>query len=241
MKSLEIEGKTVDEAIEKACKEFHVGREKLSIEILTEKTPGLLGLVGSKKVKIRATLLSLDEALLEQPSEFHVTLDSEELPTEESKSLTRGEDLVLRAKTFLQGIIKRMGLEGEVVAEERDDQIVLTICGNGSGLLIGKRGQNLDALQYLVNKAILKSANEGKMIVVDMEDYRRRREEALISLAKKLGEKVKKTKKAISLSNLNAHNRRIIHMALKGDPELTTKSRGEGELRKLIIVPTKKG
>ena len=107
--------------------------------------------------------------------------------------------------------------------------------------MIGRRGQNLDAIQYIVNKAVHKSAHDRKIIIVDTESYRRRREESLAALAAKIGEKVKKTKKAVSLSYLNAHSRRIIHMALQNDDSLTTKSRGEGEYRKIIIVPAKKG
>jgi len=78
------------------------------------------------------------------------------------------------------------------------------------------------------------------MIVIDTEAYRKRREESLVSLAGKLGEKVKKTKKAVTVSHMNAHDRRIIHMALQNDASLTTKSRGEGEYRKIVILPAKK-
>jgi spoIIIJ-associated protein len=145
-----------------------------------------------------------------------------------------------QAKAILDGLLLRMHLDCPVTVEESADKIILNINGNGGGLLIGRRGQNLDAIQYIVNKAVHKSANGRKIIIVDTESYRRRREESLVALAAKIGEKVKKTKKAVSLSYLNAHSRRIIHMALQNDVSLTTKSRGEGEYRKIIIVPAKK-
>jgi spoIIIJ-associated protein len=134
-----------------------------------------------------------------------------------------------------------MNLHCPVAIEETPDTIILNIQGDGSGLLIGKRGQNLDAIQYIVNKALTRFSNNRKMIIIDTETYRKRREESLVSLAGKLAEKVKKTKKAITLSHLNAHDRRIIHLALQNDILLMTKSRGEGDYRKIVIMPSKKG
>lgn len=247
MKSLEVEGKTIDEAIEKACNEFQVSREKLNIEIISEKTSGFLGIVGNKKAKIKATLLSFDEALSGY-SATSTPVAASQRPAGSISSAPSREEVPIgpvaeKAKEILDGLLLRMHLDFPVTVEESADQIILNISGNGDGggLLIGRRGQNLDAIQYIVNKAVHKSANGRKIIVVDTESYRQRREESLVALAAEIGEKVKKTKKAVSLSYLNAHSRRIIHMALQNDASLTTKSRGEGEYRKLIIVPAKKG
>src|SRR4030043_399557 len=200
--TLEIEGKSIDDAIEKACREFGVAREKLNIEIISEDSGGFLGIL-SKKAKIRASLLSLDMdfAFTDHP---------------QAKSESR-------------------------IKIETPEKIVLNIEGNDTGLLIGKRGQNLDALQYILNKALNKSDNQRKMIMVDAEEYRKRREESLLSLAERKRQKVKKTRKAVSLGHMSAHDRRIIHLALQEDSSLTTKSRGEGEYRKIIILPAKKG
>ena len=151
------------------------------------------------------------------------------------------EDFAGRAKRILEGILQRMNLNCPVTVEETPDAVILNILGDGSGLLIGKRGQNLDAIQYIVNKASTRFGNSRKMIIIDTEAYRKRREESLISLAEKLAEKVKKTKKAITLSHLNAHDRRIIHLTLQNDTVLTTKSRGEGDYRKIVIMPSRKG
>jgi spoIIIJ-associated protein len=128
-----------------------------------------------------------------------------------------------------------------VTVEETDEAVILNIQGDGGGLLIGKRGQNLDAIQYIVNKAIHHTVNGNKMIVVDTEEYRKRREEALIALAARLGEKARKTRKPVTVGHMNAHDRRVIHMAIQNDETLTTKSRGEGEYRKIVILPARRG
>ena len=243
METLEIEGKTIDEAIEKACLEFNVAREKLNIEIISEGTAGFLGL-GGKRANIRASIMSLDVTLntpLEQPQK----MIQEETPDDPDygkfmETEDAGESVGMKAKMFLEGILSRMNLSCSVTFEETSEVIVLNIKGDGSGLLIGKRGQNLDAIQYIVNRAVRKSANVPKMIVVDTEEYRKRRKDSLVALAEKIGEKVKKTKKVVTLSYLNARDRRIIHLALQNEKLLTTKSRGEGEYRKIVIMPAKK-
>jgi spoIIIJ-associated protein len=244
MESLEVEGKTIDEAIEKACSEFGVPREKLNIEIISDGASGFLGL-GSKKAKIRASIMSIDMTIDAPPEQSRkavqkkppVSLDfTQSVVTEESAETT-----ATKAKRILEGILSRMSLDCPVTIEETPDTIILNIKGDGSGLLIGKRGQNLDAIQYIVNKAISKYADNRKMIVVDTEGYRKRREESLIALAANLAEKVKKSKKALTVGHMNAHDRRIIHLALQNDESLTTKSRGEGEFRKIVIMPVKKG
>ena len=246
MKAVEIDGKTIDEAIEKACSDFGVSRDKLHIEILSEGASGFLGLLGSKKAKIKASLMSLDMTIDTPPGPSKTITKAKKheesvAPASLEKAADKsGETVALRAKTILEGILAAMGIHTPVSVEETEDSILLNIQGEGGGLLIGRRGQNLDAIQYIVNKAANRSANGRKMIIIDTEAYRKRREESLIALAEKLGEKVKKTKKAITVSHMNAHDRRIIHMALQNDESLTTKSRGEGEYRKILIIPSKR-
>jgi len=246
MKAVEIDGKTIDEAIEKACSDFGVSRDKLHIEIISEGTSGFLGLLGSKKAKIKASLMSLEMTIDIPPGPSKTITKAKKheesvAPASLEKAADQsGETVALRAKTILEGILAAMGINTPVSVEETEDSILLNIQGDGGGLLIGRRGQNLDAIQYIVNKAANRSANGRKMIIIDTEAYRKRREESLIALAEKLGEKVKKTKKAITVSHMNAHDRRIIHMALQNDESLTTKSRGEGEYRKILIIPSKR-
>ena len=278
---IEIEGKTVDEAIEKACARFGVPREKLSIDIISEGTSGFLGL-GSKKAKILAGLLTLD--IVDETSLTPPKVAREEKPvqpavTEKETEIVRpplragrgseptspppavqtpvmqtpaaqekrpepksedGEAIGLKAKEILNELLSRMSIPSPIKMEETDEAVILNIQGDGDGLLIGKRGQNLDALQHIVNKAVNKVTNSKKMIVVDTEAYRKRREESLVTLAERLGQKVKKTRKTVTVTNMNAHDRRIIHMTLQGDAALLTKSRGEGEYRKIIIMPARR-
>ena len=250
METHEIEGKTIDEAIEKACRDFGVSRDKLNIEILLEGSSGFLGL-GSKKAKIKAGLLSIDATLAmplspqpeatEKEPALEITPAAFDRPVAVDRPpAAKDNGIGERARTVLEGILTHMGIAAPVSVEETAESILLNIQGDGGGLLIGRRGQNLDAIQYIVNKAANRSLNGRKMIVIDTEAYRKRREESLVSLAEKLAEKVKKTKKAVTVSHMNAHARRIIHMALQNDASLTTKSRGEGEYRKIVIIPSKK-
>lgn len=272
MEVIEIEGKSIDEAIENACSAFQVPREKLNIEIISEGSPGFLG-IGAKKALIRANLLTIDMMLDDPPlarlavkpktrqSSVHVsdpalkrkTIRVPEVQDQKATphapaarpvlSMTGGdgEPAKEKAKRVLNGILTRMQIDSPVAVEETEEAIILNIKGDGSGLLIGKRGQNLDAIQYIVNKAVHHSVNGHKMIVIDTEDYRERREESLVAMAMKLGEKVKKTKKPVTVGHMNAHDRRIIHLAIQNDATLTTKSRGEGEYRKILILPARKG
>ena len=298
MEGIEIEGKTIDEAIEKACREFQVPREKLNIEIIAEGNPGFLGL-GAKKARIRAGLLSIDmtidAAFSRTESPAPVRVEKFAAPTPEGNgagssaagngpkfaaptlkerpavrpvatrplvktkapesaehraaakphpalsAVDDGVPAAEKSKRLLEGLLTRMELTSPVTVEETEEAIILNIQGDGSGLLIGKRGQNLDAIQYIVNKTVHHTANGHKMIVIDTEEYRKRREESLVALAVRLGEKVKKTKKPVTVGHMNAHDRRVIHMAMQNDETLTTKSRGEGEYRKILILPARRG
>ncbi|MDP1990299.1 MAG: RNA-binding cell elongation regulator Jag/EloR [Syntrophales bacterium] len=277
MEVMEVEGKTIDEAIGNACSAFQVSREKLNIEIISEGSSGFLG-IGAKKAQIRASLLSIDRMLdapFDRPAvkpktnelSVHVSgpaskRKAAKVPEVQNQAereerkinppapavrptpvVTGGNDEPAKekAKRILEGLLTRMQIDSPVSAEETEEAIILNIKGDGSGLLIGKRGQNLDAIQYIVNKAVHHSVNGHKMIIIDTEAYRERREESLVAMAMKLGEKVKRTKKPVTVGHMNAHDRRIIHMAIQNDATLTTKSRGEGEYRKILILPARKG
>ncbi|TSA53140.1 MAG: KH domain-containing protein [Planctomycetaceae bacterium] len=242
MKILEIEGKTIDEAIERACKEFSVPREKLNIEIISEGSSGFLGLIGTQKARIKAGIISIDVDLdTSFKKTENISADtSVKIPTHERTAGDESnEAAAIRAKGILEEILTRMNLDFPVTVEETPEAVILDIKGAGNGLLIGKKGQTLDAIQYIVNRISNKHGKDRKRIIVDTEEYRKRRGETLVMLAEKLGQKVKKTNKPVTISNLNAHDRRIIHLALQTDKLLVTKSRGEGILRKIIILPSK--
>jgi len=252
MEFKEYEGKTIDEAIRKACEALNAPREKLNIEIISEGTSGFFGL-GSKKAKIKAGFLSFDTETIdssfmisEKKDEVHPVTEpiTKEAPLPVTANVPSNQDrtnlAAEKAREILEGILLRMSLDCPVTVEETEERIILNIEGDGGGLLIGKRGKNLDALQYIVSKAANRFNESKKMIIIDTETYRKRREESLIALARELGEKARRTQKPITVSHMNAHNRRIIHMTLQNEEGITTKSRGEGEFRKIVILPNRK-
>jgi spoIIIJ-associated protein len=210
MEFLEFEGKTTEEAIENACAHFQVPSEELEIEILSVGSPGIFGL-GGKKARIQAALRTEAE-----------------------------EDLLPRAREILEQVLLKMGEQASVSATQEEDRISLLIATDDAGLLIGKQGQTLDALQYLVTKMLAKQTKKKVRIAIDVEAYRARHNEALALLAKKYGEKVKRGGKAVTLNPMNPYDRRIVHMALQGDKDLKTISRGEGLYKKVVISPVKK-
>lgn len=224
MKSIEIEGKTIEEAINKACAELNAPREDLEIEVLSNGSSGFLGLVGAKKALIRATLKS----------------STEKSPSLDPASASSSDSLAEKAQKTLKEILSFLGMEAKIQIKDEPDRLRISFKGDGSGLLIGRQGQTLDALEYLVNKIVHKGAEDKKKIVVDTENYRVRREEALIKLAKRMGEKAKRTGKPVTMSPLNAQERRIVHLALQNDKALRTHSKGTGLYRKIVISPEKK-
>jgi spoIIIJ-associated protein len=127
--------------------------------------------------------------------------------------------------------------ETTVRAEHVDGSIVLSIEGDKSGLLIGRKGRTLDALQFIVNKIVNKTLESRARVVVDSENYRERRREFLVQMAVSMGEKAKKTQRPVGTNLLNPHDRRIVHLALREDDELSTKGKGDGVLKKVIILP----
>jgi spoIIIJ-associated protein len=213
MQTYEFEGKTTEEAIEKASRELDIPGEELDIEIIEPGSAGIFGLVGTRKTKIR------------------VNMQQDETGDANGK--------LEEAKKTLEDILLRMPVETTVMAEQSDGRIELRIEGDTSGLLIGRKGKTLDALQYIVNRIINKTSEEKVRVVVDSENYRQRRIDTLTQLALKIGDKTKKLRKPLTTNPLNPHDRRIIHLALKNDEKLDTRSRGEGLLKKVVIIPKK--
>jgi spoIIIJ-associated protein len=211
MCNLEFEEKSVEDAIELACKQLKLPREKLEIEIVSKGSSGIFGIVGTRKAKIRVTT---------------------KVPP---IGLTTG-----KAKEVLDEILKHIDLPMVVECEAKEGYNYLNIISNGSGLLIGKRGKTLNALQYLVSKIVSRQAGENISVIVDTENYRSKRELSLNELARQLSEKVKKSRRSLTTGPMSAQDRRVIHLALKEDHEVRTKSKGEGNLRRVVIYPVKK-
>jgi spoIIIJ-associated protein len=145
------------------------------------------------------------------------------------------------AKSVLETLLTKMGLEAAVDAREDEERITLVVGGPETGLVIGKKGQTLDALQYLVNKIVsqkLEDDEDGKPINVDSEGYRERRAESLVELAHRLAEKARRTGRPVAADPMSPADRRVIHVALADAEGLTTRSEGEGIYRHLVIIPT---
>ena len=174
-----------------------------------------------------------------------MTKEEPKLPQEENiitvvkETLSSGEENgVAVAKEALENILALIPMEGtSVLAQQVDGTINLNIEGDKSGLLIGRKGRTLDALQFIVNKIVNKSLEKRTRVLVDSENYRQRREDFLVQMALRMGDKAKKTRKPVATNLLNPHDRRIVHLALRDDNELGTKGRGEDILKKVIIIP----
>ena len=148
--------------------------------------------------------------------------------------------LLEEAKEILENILAHIQIPATVEASWEEEQIKLDISSNGSGLLIGKRGQTLHSLQFIVNKIYNRQASKKTHILVDTENYRERRRKALTEVALNLGSRAKKSGRPATSSPLSAYDRRIIHLALKDDRQVRTKSKGDGALRKVVVFPVKR-
>ncbi len=136
---------------------------------------------------------------------------------------------------FLESLFDKMGLEAKIDLTETDDSIVVEVSGPKMGILIGHRGETLDAVQYLTNLAVNRDSEKYKRVVMDTENYRRKREETLVKLAKRLSNKVQKTRKKVVLEPMNPFERRVIHSTLQKDPRVVTHSEGDEPYRKVVI------
>ncbi|MDR3588733.1 MAG: RNA-binding cell elongation regulator Jag/EloR [Negativicutes bacterium] len=214
MTSVEKTGKTVDEAIEAALAEWAVSRDQIEYTVLEEPSKGLFGLLGGKPAKVLVTLK--DE------------------PEEKKSSLPKTDPVVV-AKEFLQNVFAAMKLDVKIEKMSGLDNVTLNLRGDDLGILIGKHGQTLDALQYLTNLAAHRDSEDRMRIVIDVEDYRKRRAETLERLARRLADKVKSRGEKVVLEPMSPHERKIIHMTLQDDYRVTTYSEGEEPFRKVVI------
>lgn len=217
MENLEISAKTVDEAIQRALEQLGLSREKVEVTILKEGRTGILGL-GAEEARIRVSPL---------------------VPTPEEG------DIAETAKGVLERLLAAMGVVASVVPhpkpvveeEAATAPIALDIEGDDLGILIGRRGQTLSCLQYIVRLIVSHQTQVGAPITIDVEGYKQRRYESLQALAWRLAEQVKVKQVPFTLEPMSAYERRIIHLTLAGHPDVATHSIGVGEARKVVIVP----
>jgi spoIIIJ-associated protein len=228
MHSVEADGNSIDEAIASALTMLGTTRDRVEIEIVSNAARGLFG-IGSRKARVRATLRTPIDA--DEPLERGASAGTA-LP---QKELSAGSTAT-RAAEVLQRIIEHLGVDAAVAIQETSDHFLLELTGDSSGVLIGRRGQMLDALEYIVNRIVLRDSGATR-IVIDSQNYRARRRDALEDLARRMAEQAKNKGRSVTLNPMSPRDRRIVHLILQGDPTLSTKSSGKGYFRRLIIVP----
>lgn len=248
---VEFEDKNVESAVKKACEELNIPREKLKHDVISYGSTGIFGLVGTKKARIRVTLPELSPKIaLEKTNEEQQNESPYEKPIEsvepgieivhdEDWDHSVPDDPVDLGREALQKIIDLITTDATISKEEHSNRIVFNVSGGNSAVLIGKRGQTLEAIQYLVEKIVNKNRKGRVVIHIDVEGYLEKRRISLQRLAVRMAEKVKSTGKPSALGQMNAHDRRIVHIALQDDNRVRTQSKGEGFLKKLVIFPKK--
>jgi spoIIIJ-associated protein len=246
MRSVESEGGSIDEAIQRALDTLRVPREQVEIEILENATRGLFG-IGSRRARVRATVRQSLEATIRATAEApasRVSRETSPAPDSRASAVSR-ENAVVRAQEVLEAILRHL-VDGPPIIQEvagspegqADGTIHLSLSASDSGMIIGRRGQTLDAMEHLVSRIVFRDDGErGLRIALDVEGYRQRREESLQQLAHRLAGKAKETGSVVTLNPMSPRDRRIVHLALQADPDVTTVSQGEGSYRRLLITP----
>lgn len=248
---LEFEGKNIESAVEKACEELNIPKEKLKHDVISFGSTGIFGLVGTKKARIRVKLhRSPSEKVSEKSIEEQQINDSCEQTVHEGHSPIQMNFNNHEINTFsdypkelgrnvLQRIVDIITTDAEISVEEDSSRILFNIESKNPAVLIGKQGQTLEAIQYIVEKIVNKHNEERVYIQIDIEGYLKNRRASLRELAGRLAEKAKRTGKPMTVGQMSAHDRRIVHIALKNDDGVRTQSLGSGFLRKLMIFPKK--
>lgn len=310
MKSLEVTGKNVKEAIDAGCEKLGCAKESVDIQILEMGSPGLFGLFG-KPAKVRLTLkkggaddeIEMPKLSLEGASKRKEKAKAEEKPKAEPKTekktapakpveeeteevegeaseeapraahkrrRSRGKggnkpranaepveeikiepvehepfvatpeeelsETARNARAFLKELTEKMNVPAEIAVSETEEQLKMVLSGENMSILIGRRGDTLDALQYLTSLNVNRGREEYLRVTLDTENYRAKREEALRKLAVRMANRCKKNGRRVALEPMNPYERRILHSALQADPDVTTHSEGEEPFRRVIIT-----
>jgi len=260
----EFSGKDVDIAIKNACTALMLSKDELKYKIISEGASGIFGIVGRKDARIKVVLPDngvasetemegiksiVDEAFgeetrLEPPKKEE--FKKEEPKKEESKSFETpdpvdvSEDSISLGIDALQKMADLITDDAKVSAGTEADRLTLSIEGGNAGILIGRKGQTLDAMQFLTDKIINRKSDARVRVKVDIEGYMETRKANLKHLAYKMADKAKKTGRPATINQMSAQDRRIVHLALKDDQNVRTQSMGDGYYRRLVIFPKKK-
>lgn len=262
MRTVRITAKTIEAAVAEGLEKLGISREEAVVHVVEQPSSGLFGLIHKKMavVDISAPDEEAEEDTVEEASPAEeapaaeipaeeateeAAPEAEEAPAEEKKAEREEptfdpeeqKKVAEEAKTFLAGVFAGMHLAVTMECRMSEERIMINLVGDGLGILIGKHGQTLDALQYLTNLAAGKSFRHHYFILLDVENYRERRQDTLEALARRLAGKVKRTGEEIRLEPMAAGERRIIHLALQDDHAVSTDSEGEAPYRYVVIRP----
>ena len=233
MNKILITGKNIEEARKNAAAQLGADVDEIMYEVLENATSGFFGII-TKPCKIAAWIEGDEEEIVEAPKP--VETKKEEKPKKKERALaqdkTEGEKL---AKEFLSTTLSQMGIEAELEFTQTEDALEIVVSGENMGRVIGKRGETLDALQYLTSLVVNKDKEEYIRINLDSENYRAKRTVALEKLADKVADKVIRNKRNLTLEPMNAFERRVIHSRLQGNEKLTTYSIGEEPSRRIVV------
>jgi spoIIIJ-associated protein len=257
----EYEGKTIEHALEIASKELDRAPEEIKYDIVSHGSSGIFGIVGVKKAKIRvhkkfekaafsndiqqeakrkARDLVKDAFEIEDSEEDGEQASEQDFDEEIEPPAEQLAMAIEIGKQVLKRLVDFITEETTIQAETQQGRILLRVEGGKAGLLIGKRGQTLEALQYLVEKIVNKKCDQRVRILVDVEGYLETRTSNLKKLAGRMAEKAKAKNKPVTIGQMNAYDRRIVHLHLKDNNAVRTQSMGEGYYRKLVIFPKKR-
>ena len=237
--TIEIEAASVEEATRTALEQLGAREDEVAIEVLANPRAGVLGL-GARNARVRVTRKTapVDQDAHQEDSAPGASPDR---GAPGRKSVGQ-EEQRREATVILKEILEKMGERAEVRQIEVDPESVeLEIKGDGSGILIGRHGQTLDALEYIVNRILARRIKDAAPISVETESYRLRRRQQLHRMALSVGERAKREHQAVRLDPMPPRDRRAVHMALKDDPMITTRSMGEGFMRSIEVAPTDGG
>ena len=261
MSTIEATGKTIEDAVRSGLVRLGRMKEEVDIEILEEPKSGFFGF-GSKPARVRITekadVTPVPSEVIQAEPETEVSAaepkaadvveavevaepdmmedePSEPAVQEPEEEAFSAEEAAAKGKAFLQEVLKNMGIDVVIEKMIKSDKILLHLHGKNLGILIGKHGQTLDALQYLTNLTTNQGENARYFIRLDVENYRHRREETLKQLAHRLANRVKQNGESVTLEPMNGYERKIIHVALQNDSEVRTESEGKDPYRHVVI------
>ena len=250
--SLEFEGKDIEQAVENACDALKIPKEKLKHDVISYGSTGVFGLVGARKARIRVkapeSLREIKTEKVGKKGQNNIDKGDKLLteipvstarPLDEFKADTCLENPVAFGTDVLQHIIDCVATNATISIEQDEDSALLRVKGDNPALLIGKYGQTLEAIQYLVEKIINRHSKQRMRIQVDVEGYLETRQASLQKLVARLAKKATQTGKPVTIGQMNAYDRRIVHLALKDDSGVRTKSIGNGYIKKLMMFPRK--